>query len=66
MGELATGPGTLLARGRRGTDRNRNRRRRGAVRVRTREKLQLLAVVGAGIATGILLGWILVQFLILR
>lgn len=36
------------------------------MRVRTREKLQLGGVVLAGIALGILVGWILVQLLILR
>jgi high-affinity Fe2+/Pb2+ permease len=36
------------------------------VRVRTREKLQLGGVVLAGIAVGILIGWVLVQLLILR
>jgi high-affinity Fe2+/Pb2+ permease len=36
------------------------------VRVRTREKLQLVGVVLAGAAVGILIGWVLVQLLILR
>jgi len=36
------------------------------VRVRTREKLQLVGVVLAGVITGIAIGWILVQLLILR
>lgn len=36
------------------------------MRVRTREKLQLGGVVIAGAAVGILIGWVLVQLLILR
>ncbi len=60
-------PGTLLAKGAgRGPPHSSIGYGGYEVRVRTREKLQLAGVVLAGVISGIALGWILVQLLILR